>query len=147
MKQLSASLVLLCVWLPLSASGDDKKEGEKPNPPPNERKLNYEKTFTISPGEIQSIQVDPPKGEQKVTVRIQSMGSPVDVYIVLEENLKAVKDSLLNFRKPDAAKVKAGKEKIESATLETTIPAGKGFAVMMAGVKKEAQVKVTLKGG
>src|SRR5437879_2075693 len=65
------------------------------------QRLSHEKTYSVDPGEIQAVSIDAPKAEQKVTVEVNASPGPVDVYVVLEDNLPAIKKKLLNYKKPD----------------------------------------------
>src|SRR5205823_1866650 len=110
------------------------------------QRLNHEGTYPIDPGIVQAVEITPPAGEQKVTVDVQASPGSIDVYVVLADNVAAVKEKLLNYKKPDASELKVSKEKMESGTLETTIPSGKAFAVILAGAKKKTEVKLKIKG-
>jgi hypothetical protein len=110
------------------------------------QKLNYEKTITVAPAEVQAILVDAPSGEQKLTVDINPNGVAVDVYVVLEDKHEAVKQKLLGGGKPDPADIRGGQEKLEGGKVEATIPAGKGFAVLIGNARKKTEVKVKVTG-
>src|SRR5947209_5604908 len=101
------------------------------------QRLNYDKTITVSPGEVQSILIEAPGGEQKVTVDINSTGAPVDVYVALDEHVDAIKQALLNYKAPDDAKILASKKQASGEVLEAKIPGGKAFSVTLAGAKKK----------
>ena len=112
-----------------------------------QKPLHYEKSFTLTPGETQAFPVDAPKSQQQVTVAVTANGSPVNVFIVLESEHAATMDALANKGKnPDAAKVLASKEKMESGALEATVPAQKGFSVFVTGAKKNADVTLKITG-
>ena len=108
------------------------------------QKLDYESTLQVDDAQVQSISVDPPKKEQKVNVVVTSSASPVDVYVVLEKDKEAGKQSLLNGNKP--AESLTGKLKTQDTTLEATIPANTGFAILLGGASKSTQVKVKVTG-
>jgi hypothetical protein len=110
------------------------------------QRLNFEKNFDMAPGDLQAALIDAPKADQQVTVEITSSSGPVDVYVILEEDRTAVTEKLKAYKKPDASQIKASKEKMESGTLEATIPAGKAFAVLLARATKKTDVKVKIKG-
>jgi hypothetical protein len=114
------------------------------------QRLDYDKTLTIKPGELQKIYIDPPGRDQKLTVEVSIVppGAPVGAWVVLDENLDAVVGDLKNGLPPGEGKVLAGKERIESATLETVIPAGKNFAVLLRASRegKETVVRVKVTG-
>jgi hypothetical protein len=108
------------------------------------QKLNYDTTVQLGDGEVQSLSIEPPKREQKVSVTVTSSGSPIDVYIVLDKDKEAAKQALLDRKKP--AEALASKVKTQDATLEATIAANTGFAVLLGGANKNAQVKVKVTG-
>ena len=108
------------------------------------QKLAYETTVQLADGEVQSIAVDAPKTEQKVSVSVVSSGSPVDVYVVLDKDKETGKQALLDRKKP--AESLASKVKTQDATLEATVPANTGFAVLLGNASKPSQVKVKVAG-
>jgi outer membrane lipopolysaccharide assembly protein LptE/RlpB len=108
------------------------------------QRLNYETTVQLGDGEVQSLSIDPPKREQKVSVTVTSSGSPIDAYIVLDKDKEAAKQALLDRKKP--ANPLDGKTKTQDATLEATIPANTGFAVLLGEASKSSQVKVKVSG-
>jgi len=108
------------------------------------QKLNYEKTISIDIGEVQSILIDAPKRDQKVSVAISSPDSAVNVCVVLEKDQGAAKKSLLDGKKP--AEALANKDKVKDDTLEASIPGGSDFAVLLSGAAKSTQVKVKITG-
>ena len=110
------------------------------------QKLNIDRTITVGPMEVQSILVDAPKGDQKLTVDVSSPGVPVNVYVVFDADQQAVKDLMLAGKAPDASKFVAGQQKVEAVELTTLVPAGKAFGVMIGGAKKKTDVKVKVKG-
>src|SRR4051794_19039333 len=95
------------------------------------QKLSYEKTLTLTSGEVQAFPIDAPRSQQKVTVSVTATGSPVNVHVVLESDHAAVMEALTNSKKVDPAKVLASKEKMDSGTVEATVPAKKGFSVLV----------------
>jgi hypothetical protein len=108
------------------------------------QRLNYETTVHLSDGDVQLVLVDPPRSEQNVTVTATSSSSPVDVYLVLDKDKEAAKQTLLDRRKPAA--VLAGVAKTRDATLEATIPAKSGFAILLGGASKQSEVRVRVTG-
>jgi hypothetical protein len=109
------------------------------------QRLNHEATVQVEPTGVQSTIISAPRSDQKVAVDVSSPGAPVNVYVVLEKDEEAARDALGRQQKP--ANVLAGKEKVEQDTLETTIPAGKGFAVLLGSASnKTAQVKLKVTG-
>jgi hypothetical protein len=107
-------------------------------------RLNYETTVQLGDGEVQSLSIDPPKSEQRVSVTVSSSGSPIDAYIVLDKDKEAAKQALLDRKKPAATL--DGRAKTQDATLEATIPAKTGFAILLGGANKSSQVKVKVSG-
>ena len=61
-----------------------------------------------------------------------------------EKDKEAAKQALLDRKKPAASF--AGKVKTQEATLEATIPANTGFAILLGGASKNSQVKVKVTG-
>ncbi|HYT92507.1 MAG TPA: hypothetical protein VEL76_27575 [Gemmataceae bacterium] len=110
------------------------------------QRLEHEGTYPMKMGEIQGIQISAPRGDQKVTVDVSASPAPIDVYVVLEDNRAAVTDKLHGYKEPDAGHILASKKKVDTGTLETTIPAGKAFSVILAGATKKTDVKVKIKG-
>ncbi len=108
------------------------------------QKLDYETSLDLDEGQVQSISVDPPKREQKVSVTATSSSSPIDVYVVLDKDKEAGKQALLDRRKVAAAL--ASQTKTQSATLEVTIPANTGFAILAGGAGKSSHVTVKVRG-
>jgi hypothetical protein len=108
------------------------------------QKLNYETTVDLDEGQVQSILIDAPKSEQKVTVTVNSAGAPIDAYIVLDKDKEAGKQALLNRQKPPQSL--AGKVKTQDATLEATVPANTGFALLVGGASKNSRVSVKVTG-
>jgi hypothetical protein len=107
-------------------------------------RLSYETTIQLGAGEVQSLSIDPPRREQKVSVTVTSSAAPVDVYVVLEKDKEAAKEALLDHKKPAASL--AGNVKTQEATLEATIPANTPFAILVGGASKTSQVKVKATG-
>lgn len=108
------------------------------------QRVNTERTWPMEHGEIKSLTVDAPRGEQKVLVAVNAGGAPVDVYLVLEADADAARDALLAERKPP--KVIASQEKVQDVLLDGTIPAGKGYQVLIrnnGGRNSDVKVKVT----
>lgn len=108
------------------------------------QKLNYEKTLKLSDTDVRAISIDGPRREQKVAVTVTAPGAKVDVYVVPEKDQEAVTQDLLNHKKPK--EVLASKQKVESDTLEVTIPAKMSFSVVLGAASKDCEVKVSVKG-
>jgi hypothetical protein len=108
------------------------------------QRLNYEKSFEIDADDVQAVLIDPPRSDQKVSISVSATGSPVDVYVVLEKDKPAAMKRLKDFQKPE--NTLAAKEKVQSDTLEATVPAKSGFVVLLANAKKTAQVQLKITG-
>src|SRR5947209_6330543 len=108
------------------------------------QRLNYERTVELSSGDVQLILIDPPKREQQVSVMVSPVGSPIDVYVVLDKDSEAGKQALLDHKKPAGSL--ASKTKTQEATLEATIPANSGFAILLGGASKSTRVTVNVTG-
>jgi hypothetical protein len=108
------------------------------------QKLDYETTVDLDEGQVQSIAIDAPKREQKVSVTVTSSGSPIDVYVALDKDKEAGKQALLDRQKP--AQSLAHKVKTQEANLEATIPANTGFAILLGGANKNSRVSVKVTG-
>lgn len=108
------------------------------------QKLDYESTLELNAGEVQSLAVDAPRREQKVSVTVTSSASPIDVYVVLEKDKEAAKQALLDGKQP--AESLARKVKTQDATLEATIPANTKFTILLGGASKSSQAKVKVTG-
>ncbi len=119
----------LAVLLTLSMAGCNKA-------------LNFEKKFTMGPGEVRSFSVDAPKREQHVTVTFTSSAAPVDVYVALEKDLENVSMAIQNFKKTEG--VLAQLEKSSNGSLEAVIPAKTGFGLIVAGPIRDTAVEVKL---
>jgi hypothetical protein len=108
------------------------------------QKLHDERSVKLAPGDTKSFEIDAPRSEQKVTVEYTSSNGPVNVCVALLEDRQAAEEGVLADKKPD--KALASKEKADSGTLEATVPAKKGFVVVIGGAKKETEVKVKTNG-
>jgi hypothetical protein len=108
------------------------------------QRVNVEHTVQVEPEQVKAITIDPPRGDQKVSVTASSPGVPVSVYLVLEKDRQAAIGALENYKTP--ANVLASKEKVEQATLEATVPAKNGYAILLTasgGKKADVKLKVT----
>jgi hypothetical protein len=108
------------------------------------QRLDYESSLQLNAGEVQSLAVDAPRREQRVSVTVTSAGGPVDVYVVLEKDKESGKQALLDGKKP--AESLASKLRTQTATLEATIAANTGFAILLGGAGKSSQVRVKVSG-
>ena len=108
------------------------------------QRLNDERTVSVSFADIHVIEYDSPRYDQKLTIEVRSPGAPVTVYLVLKENSEAGQKRMNQNKAPEAAL--AGKDKTEEATLEGTVPAKKGFVLLIRADKKKADVHVKTSG-
>jgi hypothetical protein len=98
----------------------------------------------MEPGDYKTFEMDPPRREQKVIITVTSSAAPVNVYLVAADDLQAATKAVEHFGKP--ANPLASQEKTQDATLEATIPAKTGYAVLLAGATKETEVKIKITG-
>src|SRR5262245_39603952 len=105
--------------------------------------LNVEREVTVSPNEVKEVIISEAKKEQKVKVDVKAP-APVDVYLVLEKDHKAVSDQLVNHKNPSTG-VLAQATGVQDKTLEATIPAGNGFAILLMSRGQSKDVVVKLK--
>jgi len=108
------------------------------------QRLDLEKTLHVPVGEVHKLFIDPPRSDQKVTAQITSPGAPVSAYLVLESESDAAQKKMMDHEAP--AKPLAGKDKAEDITLETTVPAKKGFVLLLRSDTNDADVKVKVTG-
>lgn len=106
----------------------------------------YEKEFSIEPGVVEDIAIDPPSRDQNVKVTFNSSGVPVSVYVVLEQNGPLVQEQIRKSQNPDNNLILAKKEKAEEGTVEAKIPAKSGYIVLVAGGPKKSTVKIKITG-
>jgi hypothetical protein len=106
------------------------------------QKFSLDKEYELDVGSDQTVEVDPPSHEQKVVVTVSSPGVPVTSYLVLKKDVEAARRALETRKAP--ADYLARKESAEEATLEGTIPAKNGYAVVIGGVNKKAKVRVKI---
>src|SRR5262249_48493452 len=76
------------------------------------QKIDVEKTYQIGAGVVEVMEISAPTYSQDITVTASSSGGVAfSVYVVLEDNAEAVKNSLMNYKEPDKDKILASKEK------------------------------------
>lgn len=108
--------------------------------------LSIDKKVTLEAGDITGAAlVDAPKSQQKIKVEFTSSESPINVYVVLGSDEKAI------FRELEKIPVKmadlvASKEKSKGDTLEATIPAGKDYGIYLSGASKKTEVTLKVTG-
>jgi hypothetical protein len=112
-------------------------------------KLDAEKSATLEGGSYKAFSIEPPKSEQKVSVAVTSTGAPIDAYLVLEGDsnaaLKVAEDIMRGNKLP--ASVVDSKQKITEGTLSATVPAKKGYSILLLNSSsKTAELKVKITG-
>lgn len=109
------------------------------------QRVHQERTAQVEPGNVYVLTVDAPRSDQQVTVTAASPGVPINVYLVLEKDVEEARQALDRDKKP--ARPLAAQEKTESATLQATVPAQNGYAVVLTSAAgKKAEVKLHLAG-
>jgi hypothetical protein len=108
------------------------------------QKIDYKRTIDVEAGDVQATMFDPPRSEQKVTVTATSSSCRVNLYLVLERDQSQARQTMMDYKSPSGAL--AGQEKTQDATLEATVPAKQGFAVLIGGASKSTQVQLRVKG-
>jgi hypothetical protein len=108
------------------------------------RSLRYEKTISLGPGDVQSFEVDAPRGEQKVTVSFTSSKVPVNVFVALAASLQSASKDVQNFQKPQGVLGKL--ENAKEGSIDVVIPAKTGFGVIVAGAKNDTEVQFKMAG-
>src|SRR5262245_41629835 len=111
-------------------------------------KVNVEKSTTLEPGEFRAITIDPSPSNQRVNIKVTSVGAPIGVYVILETDqnvaLKVAADTLRTNITPNAVD---GRPKITDDTLTVPIPAKQGFSVLLInGSTKKTDVTVNIVG-
>jgi hypothetical protein len=106
--------------------------------------LNVEKTVALDAGDVKSTIVDAPLHDQDVTVTVSATGAPVNVYVVAEKDQAASEQGLVNGTKP--TNLLASKEKTTQDSLQFKAAARSGFAVILSGAGKNAQVSLKITG-
>jgi hypothetical protein len=109
--------------------------------------LNIEKDIELDGlggDNIKSTIVSAAQKEQKVSILVRTNAVPVNVFVVLEKDVDVLRGQLENDQTP-TVNIIAKKEKLQEGTVEATIPAGSGFAVVLTnrGSKKaEVMLKI-----
>lgn len=110
-----------------------------------QKPLKYEQSKKVESQQTWAVSLDPPVREQKIVVVLESPGVPVDVSVVLEGDPNKAQElgsKSLSEKQPIAGAL-ATQPKTEKATLEATIPANKGFSVVVNNPdQKNADVKL-----
>jgi len=101
-----------------------------------------DETISVPSLENKSKIIDGPKQDQKVSITAQSSEGNFDLYVVFESDAKRVMDELSEPR-PVTGNVLGKKTKTKDASLDVSIPAGKGFAVIVSNSgPKDVAVKL-----
>lgn len=109
------------------------------------QKLKVEKEFIIGPQGWQEVGVSGPTYNQKVEATLKA-NFPLNAYLVLDDNIPAVKEAVEN-RKPLAAGLALdSKENLAEPTLNGDIPAKKAFTVLMYSPSRALKGTVTILG-
>jgi hypothetical protein len=106
--------------------------------------LKYEKTLKVDTSEVQVIEFDPPRYEQKVSVHVTASGNPVSAYLVRSDDKGDAQEAIMSGKAPKS--VLASKEKAEDITLDATVPAKSGYALILKASGGAADVTVKLTG-
>jgi hypothetical protein len=110
-------------------------------------KVNFEQSLTLDPGGIKIYNIDAPRGDQKVRVQVDSR-EPIDIDVALESASAEAQLFLQRERKTAGkdsaapAGLLATKQGVTQGSVEASIPAGKGFTVLLSGAKKNTEVKL-----
>jgi hypothetical protein len=106
-------------------------------------RLNVQKTYRLQPGEIQSVEIDPPRYEQRVTVAIDT-DAPVTVSVFLKRDAESVERSLTTGNNPaNALAVWKGDS---SGSVEATVPAKERAIIRVESAQKTASVTLKITG-
>jgi hypothetical protein len=104
-------------------------------------KIHEQRTFTVDPGGLHSLQISAPLSEQTVQVAVTS-DQPVNVWVVLEKNIPQGKD---DYDPETITEGVLAKEKnIKDATLTAKIPGKEKYRVLVGSAAKTANVTVKI---
>jgi hypothetical protein len=113
------------------------------------QRLNFSKTYTLSPLVVQEITFDPPAYAQKVSVTITPTSAGVSAYLIKAADMQAVDRALQADKEPAASMLLASrvsKAAAETYTFEATIPAKTEYSLLLKGGTKSTDVKVSVVG-
>jgi hypothetical protein len=113
------------------------------------QKLNFEKSYQLEPHGLQEVIFSAPAYQQKVSVTITPASSAVSAYLCKEGDVNQVKSALDADKQPPEALLiasRASKGAAEPYSLEATIPAKTGYALVLKGSGQATEVKVKLVG-
>lgn len=97
-------------------------------------KIHEKKTYDMEGGTSRELVIEAPSGEQKIKVAFTSTAGPVSVYVLQEDKLGDKKDDIDEDKLPAAAVL--GKEKGKDGSINVTVPAKKGYRIVIYTDKK-----------
>ncbi len=106
-------------------------------------RLNDERTYELTTGDIKTMSIPGPRYQQKVTVTVNS-DAPVDVYAYLDKDKDKVEKALDSAQKPE--QLLASQERMQDGSLEFTLPAKEGGVVRIVAPFRPTKVKIKLSG-
>jgi hypothetical protein len=110
------------------------------------QRLNLEKTVNLPPGASDGVEVSPPKYDQTVVVTATGGDVPLSLYLFLLEDDPNALQKITDRGKPNKD-VLSSKEKELNPTLESKVPSGKSFAVLVSNAgSKTTEVTLKIKG-
>jgi hypothetical protein len=107
------------------------------------QRLDTSATWKLETGDVYSLQIEPARGEQKVTATITA-SSPVTACLVLDNDFPAAREALQNDKAP--SNPLDCKEKATDITLTATVPARQRYCLVVGSARKETEVKVKVTG-
>ena len=108
-----------------------------------QRRLNVTEALSLDVGVVRSLEIDPPRYEQRVTVAVETDG-PVSAYLLLKKDEAAAQEALDKGRKPDH--VLASWKGDSPGSLEGTVPANEVAVVILTTDTKPANVTLRITG-
>jgi hypothetical protein len=106
-------------------------------------RLNEQRTYFLDTGAIQTLDISPPRVEQKVTVTIDT-DAPISALVYLRKDANTVEKDLTLKQKSDKA---LGSRIIDkSGTIDVTVPAHEVAVVRLEATRKAANVTVKIVG-
>jgi len=109
------------------------------------QKLKVEKEFILGPQGWQEFGVSGPTYNQKVEATLKS-NFPLNAYLVLDDNIPAVKTAVEGHKPVPADIVLDSKENAADIILNGNIPAKKPFTVLMYSPTRGLKVQATILG-
>lgn len=113
------------------------------------QRLNYQKTFTLTPLIVQQIDFSEPAYAQKLAVTIQPTTGSVSAYLVKSADAERVERALQSDKEPPASLLLASRVSrgaAEEYTFEATVPAKTAYTLLLKGGSKPTEVKVSVIG-